>query len=106
MARCDTSRLAIAPHKAAFYFALANVRSWPDPAAAVTDSSGSYGCGETRRPLGISIMGGLIISQLLTLYTTPVLYLYMDRLGRWSLAATPAAVTGTVWQSLLGVDTD
>jgi multidrug efflux pump len=41
--------------------------------------------GEIRRPLGISIMGGLIISQLLTLYTTPVLYLYMDRLGEWSL---------------------
>ena len=41
--------------------------------------------GEIRRPLGISIMGGLIISQLLTLYTTPVLYLCMDRLGRWSL---------------------
>jgi multidrug efflux pump len=41
--------------------------------------------GEIRRPLGISIMGGLIISQLLTLYTTPVLYLYLDRLGQWSL---------------------
>jgi multidrug efflux pump len=41
--------------------------------------------GEIRRPLGISIMGGLIISQLLTLYTTPVLYLYMDRFGEWSL---------------------
>jgi multidrug efflux pump len=41
--------------------------------------------GEIRRPLGISIMGGLVISQLLTLYTTPVLYLYMDRLGQWSL---------------------
>ena len=41
--------------------------------------------GEIRRPLGISIMGGLIISQLLTLYTTPVLYLYMDRFGQWSL---------------------
>jgi multidrug efflux pump len=41
--------------------------------------------GEIRRPLGIAIMGGLIISQLLTLYTTPVLYLYMDRFGQWTL---------------------
>jgi multidrug efflux pump len=41
--------------------------------------------GEIRRPLGIAIMGGLVISQLLTLYTTPVLYLYMDRFGQWSL---------------------
>jgi multidrug efflux pump len=46
----------------------------------------SFGNGsEIRRPLGISIMGGLVISQLLTLYTTPVLYLYMDRFGSWSL---------------------
>jgi multidrug efflux pump len=46
----------------------------------------SFGSGgEIRRPLGISIMGGLLISQLLTLYTTPVLYLYLDRLGQWTL---------------------
>jgi multidrug efflux pump len=38
---------------------------------------------ELRRPLGISIVGGLIISQVLTLYTTPVIYLYMERLARW-----------------------
>jgi multidrug efflux pump len=38
---------------------------------------------ELRRPLGISIVGGLIISQLLTLFTTPVIYLAMDRFSRW-----------------------
>ncbi len=41
--------------------------------------------GEIRRPLGISIVGGLLISQLLTLYTTPVVYLYLDSLSGWSL---------------------
>jgi multidrug efflux pump len=39
--------------------------------------------GELRRPLGISIVGGLLISQVLTLYTTPVIYLYLDRLRIW-----------------------
>ena len=38
---------------------------------------------ELRRPMGIAIVGGLILSQTLTLYTTPVIYLYMDRLGKW-----------------------
>jgi multidrug efflux pump subunit AcrB len=38
---------------------------------------------ELRRPLGITIIGGLVFSQLLTLYTTPVIYLWFDRLGRW-----------------------
>ncbi len=40
---------------------------------------------ELRQPLGISIAGGLIFSQLLTLYTTPVIYLELDRLRQWSL---------------------
>jgi multidrug efflux pump subunit AcrB len=38
---------------------------------------------ELRRPLGIAIVGGLLISQVLTLYTTPVIYLYMERFSRW-----------------------
>jgi multidrug efflux pump subunit AcrB len=38
---------------------------------------------ELRRPLGIAIVGGLFVSQLLTLYTTPVVYLYLDRLRLW-----------------------
>jgi multidrug efflux pump len=62
----------------------------------------SFGNGaELRKPLGISIVGGLIVSQVLTLYTTPVLYVYLDRFqswlkarwpGRWSDAGTPEAL--------------
>jgi len=46
---------------------------------AVTTGSGA----EMRQPLGISIVGGLIVSQVLTLYTTPVVYLYLDRFRLW-----------------------
>src|SRR5712671_4151464 len=59
---------------------------------------------ELRRPLGISIVGGLMVSQVLTLYTTPVIYLYMDRLQlmiakrktvrRVAVEAPPAPVKG------------
>ncbi|MGB0034987.1 MAG: efflux RND transporter permease subunit, partial [Candidatus Acidiferrales bacterium] len=52
---------------------------------------------ELRRPLGISIVGGLIVSQMLTLFTTPVVYLYMDRLrlswARRKERSTPARPT-------------
>jgi multidrug efflux pump len=44
---------------------------------------------ELRRPLGISIVGGLILSQLLTLYTTPVVYLYVDRARAWFARLRP-----------------
>jgi multidrug efflux pump len=47
---------------------------------------------ELRRPLGISIVGGLLVSQLLTLYTTPVIYLYMARLGAWLRGRSPGRV--------------
>jgi multidrug efflux pump len=39
---------------------------------------------ELRRPLGLSIIGGLMVSQVLTLYTTPVIYLYLDRFRLWA----------------------
>jgi multidrug efflux pump len=44
---------------------------------------GSGDGAEMRQPLGISIVGGLVVSQALTLYTTPVIYLYLDRFGAW-----------------------
>jgi len=43
------------------------------------DGAGS----ELRKPLGFAMVGGLILSQVLTLYTTPVVYLYLDRVQRW-----------------------
>ena len=54
---------------------------------------------ELRRPLGITMVGGLILSQLLTLYTTPVIYLWFDRLAsrfsRGRQRSAPAQQTGT-----------
>jgi multidrug efflux pump len=47
---------------------------------------------ELRRPLGIAIIGGLIVSQMLTLYTTPVVYLYMDRFSVWWASRHPHKV--------------
>ena len=44
---------------------------------------------ELRRPLGIAIVGGLTVSQMLTIFTTPVVYLYMDRFQAWFLSVLP-----------------
>jgi multidrug efflux pump len=46
---------------------------------------------ELRRPLGITIIGGLLVSQILTLYTTPVIYLLIDRLRQRSATAATRA---------------
>jgi multidrug efflux pump subunit AcrB len=57
---------------------------------------------EMRKPLGFAMVGGLLLSQVLTLYTTPVIYLYLDRLQHWLApgrrSAVPrlAATLGTV----------
>jgi hydrophobic/amphiphilic exporter-1 (mainly G- bacteria), HAE1 family len=52
---------------------------------------------ELRQPLGYAMVGGLILSQAMTLYTTPVVYLYLDRLSLWlsgrNRTSFPAAVT-------------
>ncbi|MHB8886679.1 MAG: efflux RND transporter permease subunit [Methylovirgula sp.] len=56
--------------------------------------------GEIRRPLGIAIVGGLIVSQMLTLYTTPVLYLILDRLQEW--ARRDRSVPGQSYRPDLG----
>jgi multidrug efflux pump len=63
---------------------------------AVSSGNGA----ELRRPLGIAIVGGLIVSQMLTLYTTPVIYLYMDRVRAWisgrkteALGSIPAKIS-------------
>jgi HAE1 family hydrophobic/amphiphilic exporter-1 len=54
--------------------------------------------GEARRPLGLAVVGGLIVSQLITLYLTPVVYTYMAAIGaRWSTHHTDAtSITGPV----------
>jgi multidrug efflux pump len=50
---------------------------------AIPIAVGTGNGAELRRPLGIAIVGGLLFSQMLTLYTTPVVYLYMDRFRSW-----------------------
>jgi multidrug efflux pump len=53
-----------------------------------------------RQPLGITVMGGLILSQVFTLYTTPVIYLYLDRLR----VGLRKAMVGSSWRGDLSAD--
>jgi len=49
---------------------------------------------EIRQPLGYAIVGGLALSQILTLYTTPVVYIYLDRLQTWMFGEKKQAASG------------
>jgi multidrug efflux pump subunit AcrB len=57
---------------------------------------------ENRQPLGYAIVGGLLVSQVLTLFTTPVVYIYMDRLGNWAGAPPPRHRCGSRYCGMLG----
>lgn len=54
---------------------------------------------ELRRPLGIAMIGGLLVSQILTLYTTPVIYIFFDRLGERFSRRKPSFRRGKPGQS-------
>ncbi|NML32199.1 efflux RND transporter permease subunit [Paraburkholderia antibiotica] len=85
----DASRKGLSSHDAIFQACLLRFRPimMTTCAALLGALPLAFGSGEgaeMRAPLGISIVGGLIVSQMLTLYTTPVVYLYMDRIRvRW-----------------------
>ena len=53
---------------------------------------------ELRQPLGYAMVGGLALSQLLTLYTTPVVYLYLDRLRHWLQGGRRAPAARRAWK--------
>jgi HAE1 family hydrophobic/amphiphilic exporter-1 len=61
-----------------------------------------YGAGgETRRPLGLAVVGGLLFSQTLTLFVTPVFYVYMEKLAKLLHRKAPAAEQADDGETLL-----
>ncbi|ALL69787.1 Cobalt-zinc-cadmium resistance protein CzcA (plasmid) [Paraburkholderia caribensis MBA4] len=84
----DASRSGMSPRDAIYHASLMRFRpimmtTCAALLGALPLALGNSEGADLRRPLGISIVGGLIVSQILTLYTTPVVYLYVDRLGAW-----------------------
>ena len=64
------------------------------------DDAGYWRGSEIRQPLGYAIVGGLAVSQILTLYTTPVVYIYFDRLQTWMMREDEAAAASNAGRSL------
>lgn len=89
VALATRQRIASSPYEAIFQACLLRFRpimmtTLAALLAAIPLALGTGNGAEMRQPLGIAIGGGLIVSQLLTLYTTPVVYLYLDRFSGWA----------------------
>ena len=93
--------LGLSPHDAIFQACLLRFRpimmtTMAALLGAIPLAIGFGDGAELRTPLGISIVGGLLVSQLLTLYTTPVVYLYLDRFRHWGLRRFKRGLKNTV----------